>query len=62
MYYMREEYKPWELIKAKTLQGAKRAAAKKTAGIGTRVQIVEHRFGRFEVVAVRWGRSHWQDF
>lgn len=61
MYYIREEYRPWEQVKAKTLQGAKRVAAKKTVGLGTRVQIAENRFGRLDVVAIRWGRSNWQE-
>lgn len=39
MFYVREEYKPWEQVEAKTLRGAKIAATRRAAYRGTKVSI-----------------------
>ena len=59
MFYFREEYRQWEPTKAKSVEGARRAAVRRSAFRGTRLQVAVKEDGEMRIVFCRLGSGQW---
>jgi hypothetical protein len=59
MFYFREEYKNWEPTKAKSADGARRSAVRRSAYKGTRLQVAVREGDDMRVVLCRLGTGQW---
>ena len=59
MFYFREEYRQWEPTRAKSAEGARRAAVRRSAFKGTRLQVAVKEGDEMRVVFCRLGTGQW---
>lgn len=62
MFYVCEEYKPWEQVEAKTLRGAKIAATKRASFKGTKVAIAVKVADDFVCIWEKKNGKPWRPF
>ena len=59
MFYIREEWRQWEPTKAKSAEGARRAAVRRAVCKGARLQVAVKEDDEMRVIFCRLGTGQW---